>query len=66
MCPTNGMEGEGPGWGGGGERILEATKSLLSTRRGAGGGGRGDGGERACHLTKLGEGSEGEVRALPL
>lgn len=60
MCPTNGMEGEGPGWGGGGERILEATKSLLSTRRG------GNGGERACHLTKLGEGSEGEVRALPL
>lgn len=30
MCPTNGMEGKGPRWGGVGKQILKGTQMLLS------------------------------------
>lgn len=32
MCPTNGMEGKGPGEGGGRGQILEVTETLLSIK----------------------------------
>lgn len=32
MCPTNWMEGKGPGEGGGRGQILEVTKTLLSIK----------------------------------
>lgn len=32
MCPTNGMEGKGPGEAGGRGQILEVTKTLLSIK----------------------------------